>query len=55
MAKPLTEGPIRQQLTRLTLPMVGGIFAIVAFNLADTFYIGQLGTQQLAAMSFTFP
>ncbi|MEL6262550.1 MAG: MATE family efflux transporter [Cyanobacteria bacterium J06626_6] len=55
MARPLTEGPIRQQLIKLTLPMVGGIFAIVAFNLADTYYIGQLGTQQLAAMSFTFP
>ncbi|MEL7028961.1 MAG: MATE family efflux transporter [Pseudomonadota bacterium] len=28
---------------------------IIAFNLADTFYIGQLGADQLAAMSFTFP
>ncbi|MEL6765514.1 MAG: MATE family efflux transporter, partial [Cyanobacteria bacterium J06607_6] len=39
----------------MTLPMVGGVFAIVAFNLADTFFVGQLGTQQLAAVSFTFP
>jgi len=35
--------------------MVWGIFAIVAFNIADTYYVGQLGTNQLAAMSFTFP
>ena len=55
MAKSLTEGPISNQLVTLTLPMVGGIFAIVAFNLADTYYVGQLGTNQLAAMSFTFP
>ncbi|MEL6879179.1 MAG: MATE family efflux transporter [Cyanobacteria bacterium J06607_10] len=55
MPKPLTEGPVRKRLVTLTLPMVGGIFAIVAFNLADTYYVGQLGTNQLAAMSFTFP
>ncbi|MEO0770641.1 MAG: MATE family efflux transporter [Cyanobacteria bacterium J06649_4] len=55
MAKSLTEGSIRDRLVKLTLPMVGGIFAIVAFNLADTYYVGQLGTNQLAAMSFTFP
>jgi len=55
MPQPLTEGSIRDRLTQLTLPMVGGIFAIVAFNLADTYFVGQLGTRQLAAMSFTFP
>ena len=55
MAQPLTTGPVRDRLVKLTLPMVGGIFAIVAFNLADTYFVGQLGTNQLAAMSFTFP
>lgn len=40
---------------KLTLPLVWGIFAIIAFNLADTYFVGQLGTQELAAMSFTFP
>lgn len=55
MAQPLTEGPVSNRLVKLTLPMVWGIFAIVAFNLADTYYVGQLGTNQLAAMSFTFP
>ncbi|MFK8181747.1 MAG: MATE family efflux transporter [Phormidesmis sp.] len=55
MPQPLTEGSIRDRLTKLTLPMIGGIFAIVAFNLADTYFVGQLGTNQLAAMSFTFP
>lgn len=55
MKQSLTEGAIANQLLKLTLPMVWGVFAIVAFNLADTYYVGQLGTKQLAAMSFTFP
>ena len=55
MKNNLTEGSISKQLIQLTLPTIGGILAIVAFNLADTYYVGQLGTEQLAAMSFTFP
>ncbi|MEO0852243.1 MAG: MATE family efflux transporter [Cyanobacteria bacterium J06648_11] len=55
MTQLLTEGNVGAKLVRLTLPMVWGVFAIVAFNLADTFFVGQLGTQQLAAVSFTFP
>lgn len=55
MKQSLTEGNISNQLFKLTLPMVWGIFALVAFNLADTYYVGQLGTEQLAAISFTFP
>ncbi len=51
----LTEGAVGGQLVRLTLPMVWGIFAVIAFNLVDTYFVGQLGTDQLAAMSFTFP
>ncbi|WP_017324555.1 MATE family efflux transporter [Synechococcus sp. PCC 7336] len=55
MKRTLTEGPVGSQLFKLTLPMVWGVFAIIAFNLVDTYFIGQLGTAQLAAMSFTFP
>lgn len=39
----------------MTGPMILGIIAILAFNLVDTFFIGMLGTQALAAISFTFP
>lgn len=35
--------------------MVGGIFAMMAFNLADTWFVSRLGTAELAAMAFTFP
>ncbi|MEN9230352.1 MAG: MATE family efflux transporter [Thermostichus sp. DG02_5_bins_236] len=51
----LTEGPVGSQLIRLTLPMIWGIFAVMAIELADAYFVGQLGTPELAAMSFTFP
>ena len=51
----LTEGPIGSTLLRLTLPMIVGILSMVAFNLVDTYFIGNLGTRELAAISFTFP
>lgn len=55
MKRKLTEGPVGPQLVKLALPMVWGLFALIAFNLVDTYFVGQLGTAQLAAMSFTFP
>lgn len=51
----LTQGPVDKTLIRLTIPMIFGILAMVVFNLADTFFVGRLGTQELAALSFTFP
>ena len=51
----LTEGSIRVHLVKLTMPMIYGVFALVAFNLVDTYFVAQLGTNELAAMSFTFP
>ena len=51
----LTSGPVGRTMARLTLQMMVGILSMVAFNLVDTFFIGQLGTSELAAISFTFP
>lgn len=51
----LTEGPVGKTLVRLTGPMILGIAGMVAFNLTDTFFIGRLGSTELAALSFTFP
>jgi len=51
----LIQGPVGLGLLKLTLPMIVGIFSIVAFNLADTYFVARLGTIELAAMSFTFP
>lgn len=51
----LVKDPVGKTLIRLTIPMIIGIMAMVAFNLVDTFFIGRLGTVELAAISFTFP
>lgn len=51
----LTEGSIAGTLTRMTAPMILGMFMMFTFNLVDTFFISLLGTEPLSAISFTFP
>jgi len=51
----LTRDPIRSLLVRLTTPMVWGLLALMGFNIADTWFVAQLGARELAAMTFTFP
>ena len=51
----LTTGSITPHLRRLAVPMVIGVFALISVNLVDTYFVGLLGTEELAAMSFTFP
>lgn len=52
---PITEGPVGRTLVNLTASMILDMLDMLAFNLVDTYFIGQLGTAQLAAISFTFP
>jgi putative MATE family efflux protein len=35
--------------------MALGMIALFSYNIADTYFVGQLGTLELAALSFTFP
>lgn len=35
--------------------MLMGMVALISYNIADTYFVGQLGTLELAAISFTFP
>ena len=51
----LTEGEVGPQIMSMALPMFFGIIGIIAFNLIDIYFIGRLGTLELAAVSFTFP
>jgi len=51
----LLNGPIRPTLVRMTIPMMFGIVSLMLFNLADVYFVGQLGIQPLAALGFTFP
>lgn len=55
MREEILNAPVGQVLYKLTLPMVIGIVAVFFFNLVDTYFIGLLGTQSLAAVSFTMP
>ncbi len=51
----LLEDPIVKSLVRLSWPMLIGMLAMTMFNLADTWYVAQIGVHELAAMTFTFP
>lgn len=51
----LTEGPVGGSIRSLMLPMLMGMVALLSYNIADTYFVGQLGTLELAAISFTFP
>ncbi|NOZ12793.1 MAG: hypothetical protein GXO69_03980 [Acidobacteria bacterium] len=35
--------------------MTFGLFAAIAFNLVDTWFVAKLGTNELGAMGFIFP
>ncbi|WP_231186460.1 MATE family efflux transporter [Haladaptatus sp. DYF46] len=51
----LTEGGIVKPLLYLSLPIVITNLMQTAYNLADTFWLGQYSTEALAAISFGFP
>lgn len=51
----LVHGSVPGLLASMSIPMAWGILAVITFNIADTYFVGQLGTTPLAALSFTFP
>ncbi len=51
----LTQGSIAGHLIRQTLPMILGISCIIGVGLVDAYFIGKLGPDPLAAVSFLFP
>ncbi len=51
----LASGDIKKMLFKLTVPMMFGMFGLIAFNIVDTYFVSRLGTNQLAALTFTFP
>jgi MATE family, multidrug efflux pump len=51
----LLTAPVNSALKNMTIPMMFGLVMLMSFNLIDTFYVSLLGTQSLAAFSFTFP
>jgi putative MATE family efflux protein len=51
----LTQGPVGRSLFRLTAPMMLAVSSSIVVQMLEIGFIGQLGTAQLAAVSFTFP
>ena len=51
----LTSGPITGHLIGQTLPGIIGVAAIMSIGLVDAYFIGKLGGDALAAISFIFP
>ena len=55
MRPDLLNQDIATTLKTMTLPMIVGMIMLMTFGLVDTFFISMLGTDELAAISFTFP
>lgn len=51
----MLQGPVGKTLISLTIPMALGVVTLVLFTVINTFYIGRLGTEPLAAMGFILP
>ncbi len=51
----LITGSIPGHLIGQTLPIVLGVAAVMSIGLVDAYFIGQLGSDALAAISFIFP
>lgn len=53
--KYLAEQSLPRALFSMTWPMLFGVVALMSFQLADSVFIGMLGTEPLAALGFTLP
>ena len=51
----LVRGSIAGHLVRQTTPAIVGVAAIMSVGVIDAYFIGQLGANELAAISFIFP
>ena len=50
----MTGQPVKPLILRLCLPAVISNLVTTAYNLTDTFFIGQLGTAQSGAIGIAF-
>jgi putative MATE family efflux protein len=51
----MLKGDIRSTLISMTVPMILGMVMLMTFSIVDTFFVSLIGTNELAAISFTFP
>jgi MATE family, multidrug efflux pump len=55
MASDILQKPVASTLIAMTAPAAFGMLVTFLFQLVDTYFIGQLGTKELAAISFSYP
>lgn len=55
MTNPLLEMPIKQALITMAAPAAIGMLMTFLFQLVDSYFIGQLGSKELVAISFSYP
>lgn len=51
----LAHGSIAGHLVRQTAPTIVGVAAIMSVGLVDAYFVGRLGSRELAAIAFIFP
>lgn len=51
----LTQGPVARTLFLLSAPMMMGVSSSILVQAFEMYFIGQLGTKEIAAVTFTFP
>ncbi|MBQ9770437.1 MAG: MATE family efflux transporter [Lentisphaeria bacterium] len=49
------SAPIGRTMIKTAVPMLAGTLAMSGYNIADTYFIGKLGEDPLAAVGFTMP
>ncbi|MFT4652643.1 MAG: putative MATE family efflux protein [Kangiellaceae bacterium] len=51
----MLQGDIKSTLINMAMPMILGMIMLMTFGIVDTFFVSLIGTNELAAISFTFP
>ncbi len=54
MSKLVSQGVVRT-IVSMAVPMLAGTFAMNMYNLTNAWFVARLGTEALAAISFSFP
>lgn len=55
MTNPLLKMPVKKALITMAAPAAVGMLMTFLFQLVDSYFIGQLGSAELAAISFSYP
>ena len=51
----MLTGDVKSTLVDMAVPMILGMILLMTFGIVDTFFVSMIGTNELAAISFTFP